>query len=389
MNNYKPAYEGSIIPGPEDGAFAGSAKNADQFPELLDDEVPPTPVAASPLVEALRPAPVLDVPAATSPAVEHEDPATAPAQIHKDPVVVPRSLAVQGVQDNRSQPMRVSMQQAINSWSVSSGVLKMIILHPGYSSSLDDKLAGIEVTRHALDEVAEVVIKRLQLPNYEGSRQRVKRHFLPVMESVWAYMFAQESPNHNITEVVDFASKMFTASADMLSADPDELFLRSDRGLDFALARFSALTKLRIEIQPIFDVIDRYVKKNPSIGKLFFGEMDRQDVVDDIFQMVETRATGFLDGIDMSQYNDRDKGIVNRVVLRQCMALMTGILRSDDVMAKLSAFAKEAPKRQGILKEWLNSQFEEWTNGMPSLASQVLHHMAEQERAQPKKGPIL
>lgn len=313
------------------------------------------------------------------------------------PIVAPQvsipvsrpSLAVRGVKEAQKSPQVVAMPQAINSWTVASGVLKMIIMHPGYTSSLEDKLAGIEVTRHALDRVAEKVADNLGLPKTDGSRQKVKRHMLPVLESVWGYLFSNGAPNMDVDQVVDFASKFLGDAADLLSADPDELFLRSDRNLDMALARLTAMTRIQCELQPIFDVIEKYTQKNGAIGRIFFGDMTRREVLDDVFRLVEARAAAFLDGVDLKTAGDRDVAIVNRVVLRQSVDLMSGILRSEAAMARLSSFAKESPGKEGLLKDWLVSQYDEWTEGMPSLASMVSLHLNGQESTEARKGPVL
>lgn len=343
-----------------------------------------------------------DVPEA-APRQTPEDPvaeiAADPVQ-HVEPVVqleataipkripAPRpSLAVRGVEDVQKAPRRVAMQQAINSWTVASGVLKMIIMHPGYASSLDDKLAGIDVTRHALDQAAAKLEDALGFPKTEGSRQKAKRHLLPVMESVWGYLFSHAPADVNIDQVVGFATKFLEESANLLSADPDELFLRSDRNLDLAMARLTAMTRVQCELQPIFDVIDKYSQKNPTISKIFFGDMNRRAVLDDVFKLVEDVANSFEEGVDFTHLDERDRTIVRRVVLRQSVDLMSGILRSESVMAKLSMFAKEAPKKEGVLKDWITSQYAEWTEGMPSLAAMVESQIREQGLSENRKGP--
>jgi hypothetical protein len=297
------------------------------------------------------------------------------------------SLAVRGVKEAANAPKRVALQQAINSWTVASGVLRMIIMHPGYSSTLDDKLAGIDVTRHALEHVAARVEQVLGMSCTEGQRQKVKRHILPSLESVWNYLFSSGAQEMSVDQVVDFTSRFLKDAADLISADPDELFLRSDRGLDFALARLTAMTRIQCELQPIFDVLDKYAERNPAIGHMFFGSLSRREVLDDIFRVVEARAKGFMAGLEHTLVNERDVVIVKRVVLRQSVDLMSGILRSDSVMAKLSSFAKESPRKEGLLKDWITSQYDEWTEGMPSLCSMVETHLQDQDGQAIKKGP--
>lgn len=353
-------------------------------PEVLVDSDPRSEIVhQSPNAQEAQPEPRVETVARPENVVA---PAVSPV-VPAKPVDRRPSLAVRGVEDAQKAPRRVAMQQAINSWTVASGVLKMIIMHPGYTSSLDDKLAGIEVTRHALDQAAAKLEDTLGFPKNEGSRQKAKRHLLPVMESVWGYLFSHAPADVSIDQVVGFATKFLAESADLLSADPDELFLRSDRNLDLALARLTAMTRVQCELQPIFDVIDKYSQKNPAISKIFFGEMSRRAVLDDIFRLVEDVASSFEDGVDFSHLDERDKAIVRRVVLRQSVDLMSGILRSDTVMAKLSAFAKEAPKKEGILKEWITSQYAEWTEGMPSLAAMVETQVREQGLSEARKGP--
>jgi hypothetical protein len=354
----------------------------DTFVNLTDDSVDEQPIPASEEAGVVAESTI----AASQLSAPHEE-TIAPAQ--EAPIMPRPSLAVRGAKEAQKGPKITAMPQAINSWTVASGVLKMIIMHPGYSSSLDDKLAGIEITRHALDQVADKVVKNLGLPTNEGSRQKVKRHVLPVLESVWGYLFSAAAPNMDVDQVVEFTSRFLGDAADLLSADPDELFLRSDRNLDMALARLTAMTRIQCELQPIFDVLDKYAQKNAAIGRIFFGDMTRREVLNDIYHLVETRAAAFLEGVDMATGSERDAAIINRVVLRQSVDLMSGILRSEAAMSRLSSFAKEAPVKEGLLKEWLIAQYDEWTESMPSLAGMVSLHLAEQTEFGTKKGPVL
>lgn len=346
-------------------------------------EVTPIPDGSAGLVddqpfEVLPGDEALDVPrtdSAAAPASDTRDTPGVPAPLEESaqsagPASAPKkpSLAVRGVVEAANAPRRVAMQQAINSWTVASGVLKMIVMHPGYSSSLDDKLAGIEVTKHALEKAADRIIDRLGFARSEGGRQKVKRHVLPVLESVWGYIFSSGSQDMRIDQVVDFTASFLSDAADLLSADPDELFIRSDSQVDLAMARLTALTRIQCELQPIFDVLEKYTQKNATIGRIFFGDMTRRQVLDEIFRVVEARAKTFLAGIDLDSMSSREATIVNRVVLRQSVDLMSGILRSETAMAKLSSFARESPGKEGVLKDWIISQYDEWTDGMPTLA---------------------
>jgi hypothetical protein len=372
-----------------DGALPVETSEAPVTPVPMDDFVELTD---EPVSEQVAPAVVATeivatpVPVIPETLVPHKEPVVKVQETHSAPRP---SLAVRGVKEAQKSPKLTAMPQAINSWTVASGVLKMIIMHPGYASTLDDKLAGIEITRHALDRVADKVVTNLGLPTNEGSRQKVKRHVLPVLESVWSYLFSTTAPNMDVDQVVEFTARFLGDAADLLSADPDELFLRSDRNLDMALARLTAMTRIQCELQPIFDVLDKYAQKNAAIGRIFFGDMTRREVLDDIYRLVEARAASFLDGVDLATAGDRDIAIVNRVVLRQSVDLMSGILRSEAAMSRLSSFAKEAPVKEGLLKEWLVAQYDEWTEGMPSLASMVSLHLGDQSVSETKKGPVL
>jgi hypothetical protein len=414
--SYKPTYQAELLEDPIKPTIV---------PLDLDDleDTPPAPVATEPVastqacppadiapkpepfefldLDEIQDAPVreesLAVPLADKVNPLPEEPLGAPVAdkvdlLPEEPKSTqpPRpSLAVRGVEEALNAPRRIAMQQAINSWTVASGVLKMIIMHPGYASSIEDKLSGIEVTRHALDQVAAKVGDELGFPKTEGGRQKVRRHILPVLESVWGYLFSKDAPEMDVDQVVAFTSKFLSDAADLVSADPDELFLRSNQGLDMALARLTAMTRIQCELQPIFDTIDKYTQRNEAVGHIFFGDMTRREVLDDIYRMVEARAQAFLEGVDLDKGNSHETTILNRVVLRQSVDLMSGILRSETAMAKLSAFAKESTKKEGVLKDWLVAQFETWTEGMPSLAGLMAMHSNEQENPGARKGPVL
>jgi len=399
--SYKPTYQAELLEDPIKPTIV---------PLDLDDleDTPPAPVATEPVAstQACPPADIapkpepfefLDLDEIQDAPVREESLAVPLADkvnpLPEEPKLThtpPRpSLAVRGVEEALNAPRRVAMQQAINSWTVASGVLKMIIMHPGCASSIEDKLSGIEVTRHALDQVAAKVGDELGFPKTEGGRQKVRRHILPVLESVWGYLFSKDAPEMDVDQVVAFTSKFLSDAADLVSADPDELFLRSNQGLDMALARLTAMTRIQCELQPIFDTIDKYTQRNEAVGHIFFGDMTRRDVLDDIYRMVEARAQAFLEGVDLDKGNSRETTILNRVVLRQSVDLMSGILRSETAMAKLSAFAKESTKKEGVLKDWLVAQFETWTEGMPSLAGLMAMHANEQENPGARKGPVL
>lgn len=291
--------------------------------------------------------------------------------VPKSNVRNPKSLAVAGIKAPSREPQRIGIQQALNSWSISSGLLRMIIMHPGFSANLEDKLAGVDAAREMLDAVAINLMSSFDLPAHVGLQEKIKRHTLPLIEAVWGAAFSEVNDDASLDEISTIAARILESSANLFSADPEEMFVRSNTTIDLSLARFSAASRLSVEFGRLVPIIEKYASKGPAYRRLFWGDDNATVLSKKIFTMVENQSRTFLTGIDMQSISEREQGILYRVALRQTVNLMSGILQSPDFLQKLSQFAKSDMKANGVVNQFLEQEFKEWASSVPCLSELI------------------